>query len=82
MNDRLIRFKDLKERGIVPNHQTMSTWVKKNKFPPGRWLGNNSHVWTESEIQAWLETRPTKRPCVSNFDHWRSEQRRRADQAA
>ena len=57
----LLRFRDLKDRGIVRNHPTLMRWITKQGFPPGRWLGPNSRVWTEDEMEAWLRSRPTKR---------------------
>jgi predicted DNA-binding transcriptional regulator AlpA len=56
-----VRFKDLRERGIVPNWPTLRRWVEECDFPPGRLLGPNSRVWTKDEIEAWLESRPVER---------------------
>jgi hypothetical protein len=54
----LIRFTDLKARNIVRNRATLANWIKREGFPPGRWLGPNTHVWTEAEISEWLDSRP------------------------
>ena len=56
----LIRFRDLKGRGIVNNHVTLKRWIERQGFPPGRMLGPNTRVWRESEIDAWLQSRPIK----------------------
>lgn len=58
MTSKLLRFNDLKARGIVTNHPTLKRLVDKHNFPPGRWLGENSRFWTESEIDEWLAARP------------------------
>ena len=55
----LLRFRDLKDRRIVSNHVTLGRWIAKEGFPPGRMLGPNTRVWRESEIEAWLDSRPT-----------------------
>ena len=51
---RLLRFADLKERNIVRNRVTLGRWIKKCGFPRGFHIGDNSRVWRESEIEAWL----------------------------
>ena len=58
---RYVRFADLKGRGIVSNHVTLKRWIEKEGFPPGILLGPNSRAWLESEIEAWLASRPTER---------------------
>lgn len=58
--DKLLRFRDLKVRGILKNHVTLGRWVANEGFPPGRMLGPNTRVWLESEIEAWLASRPTE----------------------
>lgn len=56
----LLRFRDLKDRRIVSNHVTLGRWIAKEGFPPGCMLGPNTRVWRESEIEAWLQSRPIK----------------------
>jgi predicted DNA-binding transcriptional regulator AlpA len=60
-SERLLRFRDLKERGIVENWPTLKRLVEQNGFPPGRYLGANTRVWTPAEIENWLAARPTTR---------------------
>jgi hypothetical protein len=55
---RLLRFKDLQERGIIPNWPTLKARVRDHGFPPGRKLGPNTRAWTEDEVEAWLASRP------------------------
>ncbi|MFK0688170.1 helix-turn-helix transcriptional regulator [Mesorhizobium sp. IMUNJ 23033] len=58
MTQKILRFADLKTRGIVCNWPQLRRLVDKNDFPPGRMLGQNSRFWTESEIESWLASRP------------------------
>ncbi len=58
---RLIRFRDLQERGIVENWPQLKRLVDTQAFPSGLYLGANSRAWFEDEIDAWLEARPTTR---------------------
>lgn len=53
-----LRFKDLKERGVVSTWPTLLSWIEKVDFPPGRYLGPNTRVWTEAEIEDWIASRP------------------------
>ena len=52
-----LRFSDLKARRIVTNWRTLNRWVEREGFPPGIRYGA-SRVWDESEIEAWLASRP------------------------
>jgi predicted DNA-binding transcriptional regulator AlpA len=58
---KFLRFKELKERGIVGNWPTLLAWVEHEGFPPGRWLGPNSRAWSEEEVAEWLASRPVER---------------------
>jgi predicted DNA-binding transcriptional regulator AlpA len=62
---KLLRFKDLKERGIVDNRVTLSRRIKDHGFPPGFLLGPNSRAWTEDVVEAWLKARPVEREAVA-----------------
>ena len=55
---KLIRFADLKARGIVRNWPTLRLWIEREGFPPGRHLGPNTRAWTEAEIEDWIAARP------------------------
>jgi hypothetical protein len=59
MISRRLRFRELKERGIVENRVTLGNWVKTLGFPAGQLTGPNSRTWGEDEVQAWLDRRPT-----------------------
>ena len=51
-------FVDLKKRGIVRNHAQLKALIDDHGFPPGIWLGVNTHRWTGSSICEWSATRP------------------------
>jgi hypothetical protein len=57
----LLRFADLKARGIVQNWPTLLRWIACENFPPGKMLGPNTRAWTDAEVAAWLESRPAPR---------------------
>ena len=58
---RLLRFADLKKRGIVLNRPTLYRWIASEGFPPGILLGDNSRAWRESDVEAWLDSRAVKK---------------------
>jgi hypothetical protein len=60
----LLRFKHLKQRGIVASFAQVKHLQEKEGFPLGRLLGPNTRVWTEDEVEAWLASRPTERKAV------------------
>jgi predicted DNA-binding transcriptional regulator AlpA len=61
MTPTLLRYSDLKARGIVRNWVTLLRWIAHEDFPPGKMLGPNTRAWTDAEVAAWLESRPTPR---------------------
>lgn len=50
----LLRFTNLKARGIVKNRMTLSRWIQEGIFPPGFIIGKRTRVWREDDINAWL----------------------------
>ncbi|MBZ9910130.1 hypothetical protein LB557_29435 [Mesorhizobium sp. BR115XR7A] len=58
MTQKLLRFRDLQERGIVASWPQLKRLVEHNGFPPGRYLGENSRFWTDDEVALWLASRP------------------------
>ena len=56
---RMLRFADLKARGIVNNWVTLRGWIEREGFPAGTLLGPNTRVWPEQEIADWIASRPT-----------------------
>ena len=53
----LLRFSDLRDRGIVNNRATLGRWIQQIGFPNGIKLGANTRVWTEEEIDEWIQAR-------------------------
>ena len=61
MTPTLLRFSDLKARGVVHNWVTLQRWIEHEGFPPGRLLGPNTRAGTDDEIAQWLAERPASR---------------------
>lgn len=59
MAQKFLRFADLRERGIVGNRVTLGAWIRARGFPPGILAGPNTRLWLETDIDAWLASRPT-----------------------
>ena len=59
---KLLRFRDLRDRGIIPNWPTLKVRISRDGFPPGRMIGPNSRAWTEAEVDAWIRSRPAVGP--------------------
>jgi predicted DNA-binding transcriptional regulator AlpA len=58
---KLLRFKDLTCVGIR-NWPTLKRRVEQDNFPPGRYVGPNTRVWTTEEVERWWATRPSAAP--------------------
>lgn len=56
---RLLRFRDLQAAGIVNNWTSINYKVKHYGFPLGKYLSPNTRVWTDEEISAWVDSRPS-----------------------
>jgi hypothetical protein len=61
---KLLRFSNLKAAGIVNNWPGLKRKIDRENFPLGRLIGPNTRAWTEEEVQAWLDSRPTARKPV------------------
>jgi predicted DNA-binding transcriptional regulator AlpA len=59
MSNKLLRFADLKARGVVSNWPTLLRWIEHEGFPEGIRLGPNIRAWREEELAEWLAKRPT-----------------------
>jgi predicted DNA-binding transcriptional regulator AlpA len=57
MTGRFVRYRDLKERGLINNRVTLGRWIESGGFPPPLKIGPNTVVWPEHEIDEWLATR-------------------------
>lgn len=65
---RLLRFTDLKERGVVLSRMTLARWIASEGFPAGRLLSPSCRVWSEEEVSAWLASRPVARKAASRSE--------------
>jgi predicted DNA-binding transcriptional regulator AlpA len=54
-----LRYPDLVEAGIVRNRVTLSNWIHHQGFPEGQLTGPNTRSWSQAEVEAWLQSRPT-----------------------
>jgi hypothetical protein len=57
----LLRFADLKARGIVQNWTTLKRWQETEGFPASIKLGPNTTVWPEDKINEWVANRPRQK---------------------
>jgi hypothetical protein len=57
-----LRFRDLKDRGIINSWPILRRRIERDGFPPGRMLGPNTRAWSEAEVEAWIKSRPTAGP--------------------
>ena len=61
MLSRRLRYRDLKERGIVSTTEQPSITKNRDRgFPPGQLTGPNSRTWGEDEIEGYLASRPVE----------------------
>jgi predicted DNA-binding transcriptional regulator AlpA len=80
--ERLLRYRDLLALGICNNRPTLSNWIKHRAFPAGKLIGPNTRVWSETEVQAWLDARPTVSKSVPPTKHGRRGRPARAASAS
>jgi hypothetical protein len=59
---KLLRFADLRERGVVDSWAQLRRLIDHCGFPQGRMLSPNQRTWDEAEIDAWYAARPTEGP--------------------
>lgn len=60
MLPKLLRFRDLKERGFVSSYVKLKYMVDSLGFPPGRLLSPQVRTWDEAEVIKWYAKRPTE----------------------
>ena len=61
----LLRFADLKQRGVVRSRMTLARWIAGEGFPPGKLLSPSCRVWSEEEVARWLASRPIARKAAT-----------------
>jgi hypothetical protein len=54
---RFLRFKQLKEMGIVGDYQTLEDFTERQGFPVGFKLSHKVLIFDEDEVLAWVETK-------------------------
>jgi hypothetical protein len=72
-----LRFQDLKTRGIIGSWPLLRRRIEHDGFPTGIMLGANTRAWLESEVDAWLASRPTAGPEPRGAAKARRDQARR-----
>lgn len=58
MTDRIIRLPEVMQTIGIRGKSTIYRWVKNKEFPAPLSLGGSSVGWRESDIQAWMASRP------------------------
>jgi len=58
----LVRFKYLQEQGIIPDRMALARAIQQYGFPAAIELGKNKVAWDLDEVQAWVASRPRRRP--------------------
>lgn len=56
---KLMRYPDLVEAGVVNNRVTLARWIKHRGFPKPIQLGANSVAWPADQVEAWIAALPT-----------------------
>jgi hypothetical protein len=72
----LLRYNELKSLRIVNNRVTLRNRIRDHGFPPGRLIGPNTRVWTQDEIKAYTDSRPTA-PRPQDLKHLEAKRRGR-----
>jgi hypothetical protein len=81
---KLLRFRDIKERNIIRNWPALKRAIDLRGFPPGRYIAANTRVWTEAEVEAWIESLPSgvdAKPPLRGGARKRAEARKAAKSA-
>lgn len=79
---KLLRFRDLRARGIINNWPSLKARITRDGFPPGRMLGPNTRAWSEAEVERWLASRPTAGPALRGAAKIRRGRPRKAEHRA
>jgi predicted DNA-binding transcriptional regulator AlpA len=56
---RRLRYVDLLNLGVVRNRTTLQNWIHDRGFPVGQLTGPNTRTWSATEVQAWIDSRPS-----------------------
>ena len=75
----IVRFCDLKARGIVTSYAQLKVLVDRHGFPPGQLMSKKGRFWFEDQVAAFLNSRPmydaTTRPPLIGGAKMRAEGR-------
>lgn len=55
-----LRYSDLKNRGLVKNRTQLQNMIHDYNFPPGRLLSPNVRVWTDEELDNYVDNCPVE----------------------
>ncbi len=58
---RFIRFRDLRNSGIVDNWPQLLKLIEEYGFPPGVLLSANIRAWEIDAVNRWIANRPIER---------------------
>jgi predicted DNA-binding transcriptional regulator AlpA len=58
----LVRYRYLKENGIVNDRVALARSIERYGFPKPLALGDNTIAWHLDEVEKWLESRPRHAP--------------------
>lgn len=78
----LLRFRDLRARGIIANWPSLKARIERDGFPPGMMIGANTRAWREDEIDAWIASRPVVGPAPRGAAKQRRGRPRKASSEA
>jgi hypothetical protein len=59
---KIIRFADIKQRGIANSWTQVRRLQKLHNFPLGRMCGGHTRTWTEAEVDEWYFAQPVEGP--------------------
>lgn len=65
---KLLRFADLKARGIFGSRMTLWRAIKQRGFPQPIKLSAGCNAWPEAEVDAWIASRPGGRAPVTDTE--------------
>lgn len=58
----LVRYRYLRENGIVNDRVALARSIERYGFPKPLALGRNTIAWHLDEVEKWLESRPRHAP--------------------
>jgi predicted DNA-binding transcriptional regulator AlpA len=58
---KMIRFAELKAKGVVNSRMTLMRLIDNEGFPEGVLITPNSRAWDEDLVDAWVASRPSAR---------------------